>query len=338
MPKISVLTTFFNSEQTIGNAIESILNQSFQDFELILVDDASTVSISKLIKDFDDHRIRLFSPGKLGRAAALNFGLNKSKGEYIAVLDSDDIAFSDRLEKQYNLIKKKSICLVASNAVLSDDQGNYIGETNFPSSHEAITESLFNLNPFPHSSVMLRKSSITGINGYNERCEKSIDLNMYLDLLKKNNEFYVMKESLINLNISSTSWGVSDNKSLQLFFGLFGVLSFINMSRGGVDYMRGSKNDFILIKDILEEWFYDSSLYKRTLAKRYFRDCREALRKKEYVVMFTLLYKSFKQDFLFFTYRGIKFNPLKDVNKFIDFSVKNYPQTKEILINESTSS
>ena len=331
MITVTVLTTFHNAEKTILDSANSVLHQSFKDFELLMIDDGSTDSSSIIIDNLDDNRVRLFSPGRLGRARALNFGLSKAKGEYIAILDSDDIAFPDRLEKQYNLITSKSLGLVASNAVLSDDQGNYIGETNFPSSHEFITESLFNLNVFPHSSVMFKKESVMKFGGYNERCEKSIDLNMYLDLIKRNESFYMMKECLINLNISSSSWGVSDNKSLQLFFGLLGVLSFTNANRGGVDFMRGSEDDFILIKNILEEWFYHSSLYKRTLAKRYFRDCREALRKKKYILMLTLLYKTFKQDLLFFSYRGIKFNPDEDINQFIDFALKEYPQTKKIL-------
>ena len=216
MTTVTVLTTFHNAERTILESANSVLHQSFKDFELLMIDDGSTDSSSTIINNLDDNRVRLFSPGRLGRAAALNFGLNNAKGKYIAILDSDDIAFPDRLEKQLHYITKYSLSLVASNAVLSDDQGHYIGNTNFPASHELITESLFNLNVFPHSSVMFRKESVMKFGGYNERCEKSIDLNMYLDLIKENETFYMMKERLIYLNISSTSWGplCSGTKSL----------------------------------------------------------------------------------------------------------------------------
>ena len=99
--KVSVLMPVFNSEKFIYQAIQSILDQTFQDFELIITDDGSTDNSLSIIETFNDKRIKLIkNTSNLGLTASRNDAINISNGEYIAFLDSDDISRQDRLEKQ----------------------------------------------------------------------------------------------------------------------------------------------------------------------------------------------------------------------------------------------
>ena len=101
MPKISVIISAYNHEKYVAKSIESILNQTFLDFELIVVDNGSSDSTYKIIKTIKDPRIKIFRIKKnIGFGYALNFALNKSRGEYISLFSSDDIGLPDKLKKQ----------------------------------------------------------------------------------------------------------------------------------------------------------------------------------------------------------------------------------------------
>lgn len=109
-PLVSVIIPVYNRAQFIGDAIESILNQTYEDFELIIVNDGSTDETLKKIEAHNDDRISLYSfKENRGTSAAFNFGVKKSRGEFIARLDSDDVAFTQRLEKQIDVLTTKNI-------------------------------------------------------------------------------------------------------------------------------------------------------------------------------------------------------------------------------------
>ena len=114
--KISVLMTSYNASNFIKDSIKSILKQSYKNWELVIVDDCSKDNSVKIIKKFKEKRIKLFTLNKhLGRTKALNYGLKRVKGKYIAILDADDVAINSRLKKQINFLKKnKTFSLVGS--------------------------------------------------------------------------------------------------------------------------------------------------------------------------------------------------------------------------------
>lgn len=108
MTKISVILPVFNGKRFIAKAIESVLDQSLKDFELIIVDDGSTDSTREVIDSFDDERIILISQPNQGPGQARNSGLEVASGEYVMFLDADDWFCSDALETAYNEAKSKS--------------------------------------------------------------------------------------------------------------------------------------------------------------------------------------------------------------------------------------
>ncbi len=332
MPTVTVLMTFFNAEKTILDSIKSILNQSFEDFELLLVNDGSTDNSLNIIKQLKDTRLKLHSPGKLGRAAALNFGLKEAKADFVAILDADDEAIQNRLSVQYQFLKNNNVSLVASDALLVDSKGNSIGSTNYKSDHEDLVLELLNFKPFPHSSVMFKKKHVMQFSGYNERCQKSIDFNMYIDLIQNDLKIHCLKENLIKLRVYSSSWGVSDSKSLQYFYGFFALVSYFLYQKNGIQIMHLGMREFELIKDLLSEWFYESSIYKSSLGKKYFRESRENLREYEFNSSLKSLGKALRYDPLFFTYRGVKLRE-SDIHNFIEFASASSSKAYKIINN-----
>ena len=221
MPKISIITTFFNAEATLSETIESVLQQDFHDYEYILVDDGSDDNSCSVIASYDDSRICLLQPGRVGRVAALNIGLNTAQGDYVAILDADDCCLEQRLSYQLQQLNSNpKVALVYSNAELIDIAGNKTGETAFPVRHEDIFIFLAQLNPFPHSSVMYRREFAIEVGGYNRRCEKSIDYNFYLAIIAAGGKLQGYDRSLIQLRSYVDSWGKKDKQSSP--FSTFG--------------------------------------------------------------------------------------------------------------------
>lgn len=140
MPKISIILPVFNSEKYIKKAILSVLNQNFNDFELIIVNDGSTDSTLKIIQKFNDPRIKLITQPNQGPGKARNNALKKSKGDYILFLDSDDWFRNDAFEIAYNEANKFDTDLSFFQML------NYNNETG-----EIYENDWFNLNNFDES-------------------------------------------------------------------------------------------------------------------------------------------------------------------------------------------
>lgn len=106
-PLVTVFMAVYNGQKYISEAINSILNQTFRDFELLIIDDGSTDNTIDNIKLFTDDRIRLIQNHKnLGLFVTRNYGIDQAKGKYFAILDSDDIAFPNRLQIQVNFMER----------------------------------------------------------------------------------------------------------------------------------------------------------------------------------------------------------------------------------------
>ncbi|MDD4353774.1 MAG: glycosyltransferase family A protein, partial [Candidatus Nanoarchaeia archaeon] len=132
--RISVIMSAYNTERYIAEAIESILNQTFKDFEFIIIDDGSTDDSLKIIKRYvkKDRRIKLIHNKKnIGLTKSLNKGLKIAKGQYIARMDADDISLPQRFQIQYDFLEKnKDIFLIGTTAFLIDDKGDRLGRAH----------------------------------------------------------------------------------------------------------------------------------------------------------------------------------------------------------------
>lgn len=157
-PRISVILPIFNCANTLKEAIDSILTQSFSDFELIVLNDGSTDKTGEIVRAYTDPRVRFYdSTHRLGLARRLNQAIDLSRGHYIARMDGDDIAFYDRLERQIDFLDTHpSVDLVGGQAIVFHDSGECIGLLPAPAYHAAITRQPWRTIPIPHPTWMGR--------------------------------------------------------------------------------------------------------------------------------------------------------------------------------------
>ena len=157
-PVVSVLMPVYNGEQYIAEAIESVLQQTFRSFELIIINDGSTDRTVDVIRKYSDPRIRLVEMGaNSGVIATLNRGIDEATGEYIARLDADDAAFAERFEKQVDFFEKNpGFGLCGSSAVIIDKTGKELFRMVYHYQAAEIPSHLLFRNVFIHSSIMVR--------------------------------------------------------------------------------------------------------------------------------------------------------------------------------------
>lgn len=157
-PKIAVLMPVYNCELYIKEAVESILSQTYSDFEFLIIDDASTDETVSIIKSYTDTRIQLIEkPSNTGLTNSLNLGLQLAKGKYIARMDGDDISFPERFEKQIAYLEANP------EVVLCGTSYKIMGEekrTLIPESHDVIKLGLLKSNCIAHPSVMIRRKTL----------------------------------------------------------------------------------------------------------------------------------------------------------------------------------
>jgi len=187
-PKVSILMSVYNGEKYLSESINSILNQTFEDFELIIVNDASTDNSLNILKQYDDKRIFIINNKKnIGLTKSLNKALKVARGIYIARMDADDISKKTRIEKQVKFMDAyPEIGVLGSNYYEMDTNGNrLISKINIPETDEQIRKVLFKYNPFIHSSLMIRKSVLDKIGYYDESFKASQDYDLILRILAK---------------------------------------------------------------------------------------------------------------------------------------------------------
>ena len=211
-PKVTVLTVVYNGERYIREAVDSVLNQSYRDFEYLLVDNNSTDSTPKILESYarGDKRIKIIKETKQGPLYARSTGLKFAKGEWIAVLDADDMALPNRLECQLNLIKNNpAVVFVGSGCIMIDEDGKFLKEYNYPCEHKSLVRRLENHQAFPpHSSALFRRTDAIRLNGY--RFPHAEDYDLWLRLSEQG-EIACVQSPLIKLRryVESRSYNVA---------------------------------------------------------------------------------------------------------------------------------
>jgi len=187
-PKITVLMSVFNCSAHLGPAVESILNQSFTDFEFLVIDDGSSDPVVDNILNYGDARIRIVRQENMGLTRSLNKGLGLIQGEYVARMDAADTCSPDRLKKQFEIISSSArLDLVGTFFEIIDEKGNVAQKK------ELITDPIYRLwrllfhNNYGHGTVMFRKSTVIGAGMYDTRLRFAQDFDLWSRISKKDN-------------------------------------------------------------------------------------------------------------------------------------------------------
>jgi glycosyltransferase involved in cell wall biosynthesis len=197
----------YNAEKYISEAIESILNQSFKDFEFIIINDCSKDNSLEIIKGYakEDNRIRLVNNKEnLGLTKSLNKGIKLAEGKYIARMDADDIAEKDRFKEQVEFLEENNdIDILGALAKDIDEEGNLLGERTVPVTNNEIINILPKLSPMIHPAVMFRKKSLERINFYNENYRTSQDYEMWFRAKAAGLKFYNLPKCLLRYRVNN---------------------------------------------------------------------------------------------------------------------------------------
>lgn len=184
--EISVIMPIYNTGRYVAETIESILKQTFTDFEFIIINDGSIDSSLEILQHYAqlDSRIRLISRENRGYAKTLNEGLSLANAPLIATIDSDDVAFVDRLFLQVQFMEKHpEVVCVGGYFEIIDEAGRVITLLKVPLDNEQIQDSALKGHcPIPHSAAMYRKSNVDQSGGYNEEIKMAGDFELWLRL------------------------------------------------------------------------------------------------------------------------------------------------------------
>jgi glycosyltransferase involved in cell wall biosynthesis len=219
IPKVTVLMPAYNAAKYIGEAIDSVLRQTFTDFELLIINDGSTDNTTQIIQFYCDTRIVLIEHlVNRGIAHALNTGLLKANGKYIARFDADDICFSERLQEQVSFLDNHSdYVLTGSDAEYISENGSHLFYfKSFGHTNEQLLHKIYSHCPFIHSSVMYRKDPVIDAGGYSLHAHNFEDYFLWIQL-KKYGKFSNLPSRLIKVRFNPSSATIDEKWRGKLF-------------------------------------------------------------------------------------------------------------------------
>tara|TARA_Y200000002_G_scaffold299988_1_gene254967 strand:+ start:7833 stop:8819 length:987 start_codon:yes stop_codon:yes gene_type:complete len=314
---ISVILPVRNGKEYLNDSIQSILNQTYSNFELIIVNDGSTDNTLEIINSYDDDRIRVFSTNGLGLVNALNLALKHSKGKFIARMDADDVSMQNRLEKQFERINEdEDIGLVFTNVILIDNDSNIIKKMPYHQiNNNNIEKSLIFKSKsiqLVHPSILIRKKLLEKIGGYRNysACE---DRDLWLRLISET-KFTKLEDPLLfyRVNYEGVSKTMFKKQSVN---SILCVLNYTFHKRFNIDIYK----DF---PDILQKLYKSAENHasKRLFDYEILLDLKKLINNKAY---FKIVYKVLRNNYLF---RILKY-------KF--FVLKEYRKIVKLLENEA---
>ena len=216
--KVSVLLPVYNGSQYLSETIHSILNQTYSDFEIIIIDDASMDNSVDIINNFNNKKIILRqNDSNLGQAESENIGLRIARGTYIARIDQDDLMMPDRLEKQVQFLDSHpDIAAVGSQVYCIDSSGKSIKKIMWPVGFEANLFYIITGNvPVGDPAVMYRKEMVQNLGGYNEQYVPSEDYYLWLQMYLKGYKCDNIKDFLTTYRLHSLQTSIV-RKNTQL--------------------------------------------------------------------------------------------------------------------------
>jgi glycosyltransferase involved in cell wall biosynthesis len=248
-PKISIIMAVYNSEKFLSKAIESILNQTFKDFEFIIIDDASKDNSLNIIKEYakKDERIKtIFNKINIGLTKSLNLGIKQAKGKYIARMDDDDISLPKRLEIQYNYLQKHSnIELLGSGILMIDSKGNELIKVFGISNQSKLYSRLQKKNCINHPVIMFKNNG----NRYRDKFVYSQDYDLYLRFLTEKKKIASLSEPLLKYRINPDAISFSKRSEQTLFSQKANEFYFERVQKGLDSYNSFSPQDILNVKE-----------------------------------------------------------------------------------------
>ena len=213
---VTVVLSVYNQADSLPAAIESLLRQTYSDWDLLAIDDASTDSSLAVLQRYgvQDPRVRvLHNARNMGLAASLNIGWRAAQGELIARLDADDECLEGRLAAQVAFFQDhRDVDVLGTGAELLTEKGAILGRTARPERHDVLIAQIYRETPFIHPSVMMRRNVLEALDGYDEHLRRAQDADLWLRAYRRF-RFHNLQTALIRYRVrkapslAATYWG-----------------------------------------------------------------------------------------------------------------------------------
>lgn len=280
---ISVIMSVFNCEILVSEAVESVINQSFKDYDLIIVDDGSYDHTLDVIKKYatKDRRIKILRKENTGLTDSLNVAMSHATGEWIARLDADDIAMPDRFLNQIDYIKKNpNVALLGGGCLEIDETGRPIKQHIYSETHEELlskmeTGKIFSF--FPHSSVLFNRALVNELGGYNKRYLRSQDSDLWLRISEAA-RIASLQKPLVKLRRHSGMLSNPNKNRLQAVMGMTSIACHFRRKWNCLDpsqvgsyeqwkhflfWVEDSLEKYDLFRRMQEEWNFKEKWFAR---------------------------------------------------------------------------
>ncbi|OCQ96603.1 glycosyl transferase family A [Nostoc sp. MBR 210] len=233
MPKISVIIPTYNSEETIKTTIDSVLSQSFTDFELIVINDGSTDSTLDIVSQIQDARLKVFSFGNAGGNVSRNRGLKQAVGEFVSFLDADDVWISDKLVSQLEVLQDNIDARIAySWTDYIDENGKFLVSGSHITVNGDVYERLLVSNFLENgSNPLIYREALIELGGFDESLSAAQDWDMWLRLAAKYSFVCVPKVQIlyrVSANSLSSNLVRQEKACLHVLEGAYHTRKLVN--------------------------------------------------------------------------------------------------------------
>jgi glycosyltransferase involved in cell wall biosynthesis len=218
-PLVSIVIPLYNGEQYLTEAIISILNQTYKNIEVIVVNDGSKDRSKEMIEEIarTDSRVIVINQENTGIVGALNNGIATAKGPLIARMDADDISFLTRIEKQVDaFLDNPEAVLVCSGFEVIDEDSQYMYREILPTRSSEIKRTLLLYNSIAHGSVMFKKSAFDAVGGYSDKCGPTEDYELW-GRLTTQGEFIALEGALYRWRRNTQGITLTNNPAMRTF-------------------------------------------------------------------------------------------------------------------------
>jgi glycosyltransferase involved in cell wall biosynthesis len=276
---VTVLLPVYNAAPYIREAVDSVLAQTYKDFELLIINDGSTDGSKEILESYNDSRIRLIHQPNMGLIKTLNKGLELAQGKYIARFDADDVCYPERLQEQVDFLNTHpDYVLIGSEADYMDDEGNFLFRYKFKYyEDEEIRAAGFVICPAIHSAVMFLKEKVILAGGYDDHAVTFEDHLLWRDLAEYGKIKNVHK-AWIKVRFNAGSATVDEKWRGPVFRDI----KYRSIAQGHI-----TEEDSVKLKELLAKQnfkkFKDAAYYSM-IGKKYLWNRHEPKRARENIV------------------------------------------------------
>lgn len=305
-PKITVIMSVFNGGKWLHKSISSILNQTYKDFEFIIINDGSTDESLEIIQSYanSDSRIIIHNKSNTGLADSLNKGIEISRGKWIARIDSDDISLPRRLELQYKYVcANPDTVFLGSGMIAINEKDENIKKYTYPKTHKYLLKSLMNVSKFPpHSSAFYSQKDVKDIGGYRANIKRGQDWDLWLRLSLKGN-LACLPDCIVGIRSHNDQISHDNSGKDQIIFSRIAITDYWIQLINIKDSPLKTKEDFVNFKLFIIKHLNKNNVFA---FQKYKNNLKNHLYQKSLInfIFSALIKPSFMLKFLISIFKG----------------------------------